>query len=222
MPAFSMPVLSSLVEEINSTHDLFSNSWLNNQETKVNLKTKRINHIIDSEKVIALDFLNIINSYHSELLSLYTTTDFEFDYVDYEIRTRIKQKDSIINKLIQYRIDNSEGKISINKCLNDMFGVRIIFDDLDHECPEFNACLKLLEEEYCLKVVKRNLEGYSATHLYFKNESNFKFPWELQIWSKQDERYNIDSHKEHKSKRKYTTWPEVYSKRIELERSETI
>lgn len=221
MPSFSMSVLENLVDEINNTHRNFSLTWLSEQETKYNLKKKRIDHVVESDGVILLSFLKIINSYHSSLLSLHAELEFEYSYSEFEIRTRVKQKDSIINKLIQYRIDNDEGKISINKCLNDIFGLRIIFDDLNHECPEFNKNIKILEDKFSVKAVKNNKEGYVGTHLYFKNENNCKFPWELQIWSKDDEQKNNESHKKHKSKRKYTTWPEVYTEEMAFERSET-
>ena len=56
-----------------------------------------------------------------------------------------------------------------------------------------------------------------ATHIYFQGlrGDNFSFPWELQIWSKSDEKKNIDSHYKHKQS--YKEWPEKYKESTNLE-----
>lgn len=221
MPSFSMQILDNLVEQINVTHKEFSENWLSNQDAKTNFKKTRIDHIVNDERFIALDFLETISNYYSELVMLFSTLDYEFDYADYEVRMRVKQKDSIVNKLIQYRIDHEEGRIAINKCLNDMLGIRILFSDLDHNSVEFNDCLDVIREKHCVEVIPRDKDGYLATHIYFKNQNNFKLPWELQIWSKDNENNNMNLHKDHKSKRKYTSWPEIYKENTAFERSET-
>lgn len=45
--------------------------------------------------------------------------------------------------------------------------------------------------------------NYKAIHVYF-NKDNYAFPWELQIWNKQDEENNLESHK--KYKQDYIKW----------------
>jgi hypothetical protein len=52
------------------------------------------------------------------------------------------------------------------------------------------------QEEYGLKNwYIRNKEAYRGIHVYFKNKSNFFYPWELQIWDEQDVAGNIQSHR---------------------------
>ncbi|MEN9494253.1 MAG: hypothetical protein RJA89_495, partial [Pseudomonadota bacterium] len=40
--------------------------------------------------------------------------------------------------------------------------------------------------------------GYIGVHVYFKNASNFYYPWELQIWDKNDAKANIVNHQLYK------------------------
>ncbi|WP_311063889.1 hypothetical protein [Halomonas sp. DWK9] len=44
----------------------------------------------------------------------------------------------------------------------------------------------------------RDKEGDRGLHIYFKNRSNFYFPWELQIWDEADVRSNIENHEKFK------------------------
>ena len=45
------------------------------------------------------------------------------------ISVRIKQLNSIEYKIYRYNVGELRGKVPINKCLNDLFGMRIIMDD---------------------------------------------------------------------------------------------
>lgn len=44
----------------------------------------------------------------------------------------------------------------------------------------------------------RDQDGYIGIHIYFKNASNFYYPWELQIWDEKDAENNIKSHQDFK------------------------
>ncbi|GBK97872.1 hypothetical protein VH1709_contig00012-0024 [Vibrio harveyi] len=44
----------------------------------------------------------------------------------------------------------------------------------------------------------RDKDGYKGLHIYFKNRSNFYFPWELQIWNEADLKSNVESHERFK------------------------
>lgn len=54
-----------------------------------------------------------------------------------------------------------------------------------------------------LKVIDSSKLTYKAIHVYFKVD-NYSFPWELQIWNKNDEMNNIYSHQ--KYKQDYVRW----------------
>ena len=120
------------------------------------------------------------------------------------ITSRIKQLNSIEYKIERYQKGDLAGGMPINKCLNDLFGVRIIIDEIydDKELREY-----LAERYPKLKVIDSSKDRYKATHLYFYND-NYSFPWELQIWKKVDESGNLLSHK--KYKQGYTIWENRY------------
>lgn len=92
------------------------------------------------------------------------------------------------------------GKVPVNKCFNDLFGVRIIL-----EYPmSFSAILSFVEDAYHGKykcIDSSNLD-YKAVHVYFKENNDF-FQWELQVWNRCDVSANLSSHK--KYKQRYTT-----------------
>ena len=94
------------------------------------------------------------------------------------------------------------GRIPINKCFNDLYGIRIIFEqDIDH-----NDIKEFIRNKYkgklkCIDSSKE--EGYIATHVYFKKD-NYSFLWELQIWDKTHEKSNIALHEQYKQE--YTKW----------------
>lgn len=55
------------------------------------------------------------------------------------------------------------------------------------------------KEKYQLKNwYLRDVDGYIGIHVYFKNVSNFYYPWELQIWDIKDAKYNIENHRFYK------------------------
>ena len=47
---------------------------------------------------------------------------------------------------------------------------------------------------------KKDKDGYKAIHVYFKNQNNVYFPWELQIWDEKDKKQNIQAHRSQKRK----------------------
>lgn len=223
MSKFEPSILFNLVNEIDNFHLELSKKWVNEYtDSTVNMKRTRVDHLVDIEKMtIAPYFLKIINDYITFLSIETIYNDFEFDYVEYDVRTRIKQKDSIVNKLLHYR-NNSKiyatGKVPVNKCLNDIFGIRIVFEDFDHSDENFQQFLYFIKEVFNLKVVSKCSYEYNATHLYFKNRRNIYFPWELQIWSKNDEKNNEKSHEMHLRKRSYSSWPIIYKNNEGIER----
>ena len=51
------------------------------------------------------------------------------------------------------------------------------------------------------------MDGYVGIHIYFKNKSNFYYPWELQLWDENDLEGNIAIHI--KYMRKFVGYVEV-------------
>lgn len=125
---------------------------------------------------------------------------------------RIKQLNSIFYKFIKYltkKIDGKKGSIPINKCFNDLFGLRIITErKFDYE--EVNDFIKK-EFPFCKCINATRANGdYNAVHIYFKQD-NMHYQWELQLWFKGDEEKNHLSHKKHKQE--YTLWEKLFKNR---------
>ena len=95
------------------------------------------------------------------------------------------------------------GEVPLNKCFNDLYGIRIIFP----QSISYKEIKKFVDEKYKgkLKCYNASKGKYIATHIYFKNGNN-SFQWELQIWNKENEKNNINSHEQYKQG--YTKWEE--------------
>ena len=104
------------------------------------------------------------------------------------ISQRIKAENSIQDKIRRYKTRKEQGKIPIKKCLNDLFGVRLIGpgrlgkQELDQFLGE-----NLKHRKLSCKDSSKN--GYRALHVYIMKD-NLCFPWELQIWCNEDEENN--------------------------------
>ena len=96
--------------------------------------------------------------------------------------------------------NHENGKIPINKCFNDLLGIRIICN----KQLTYEEILKLVDMKYSdLKCIDSSKYEYKATHIYFKKDNN-TFQWELQVWNKVDEANNINSHERYKQN--YVKW----------------
>lgn len=212
-------LIQTLINDICSLHESFSRDFFNEPGTVINMKKTEVRNVIfDEPQIIQISFLQLIQKYHDFLGKLIIYIDYEYDYKDLDFRLRIKQKDSIVNKLFHYKFGKTEeGKIPINKCVNDLLGFRIIIEDFEHNCTDFINMCDVLKQNYKINHIDSSKDGYKATHIYFLGKNNY-FPWELQIWNSADELQNELSHKEHKSKREYINWPQVYFDSTEFQK----
>lgn len=192
-----------IICEINDLHYSFSNELSNllSFNLKKSVSSVVVSHSIDS------DFQELINSYKRELNSIVgRLSDIQNKFVG--IRSRIKQAESISEKLLYYMTDVHEfGKVPLNKCLNDFLGFRILVIDLESVYGALKCDNRVTN---ITKMYLRTDGDYSGIHLYFKNGNNKFFPWELQIWDIEQSSSNEISHREHKQKRKYIDLPQNY------------
>lgn len=179
-----MQEIKKLISEINRLHSAFSNDYFEvGKIEKINLsKTiKRISlaHIYKYR----LTLHESINDYLME-------ADIEMRYF-----YRVKTRESIDDKI--ERFSNKDDQYPVNNWLNDIFGARIVLNT-----KQIESIMDILDEwqdEFGLKNwYFRDKEGYRGLHIYFKNRSNFYFPWELQIWDEKDVRNNIKNHEKFK------------------------
>ncbi|MEK4381158.1 hypothetical protein ACTHHL_00440 [Aeribacillus composti] len=214
--------IKNLILEICKLHNNFSKKLAYDRKFEpINLKKKLItdvSFVIDDRGVFIIDnfFYTLIKNYVYKLEELVIDIDFEYTYSDLDFRLRVKQNESIVNKLKYYRVGKEEkGLYPLNKCLNDLLGFRIIIDDFDHDCVYFDALCESIKTEYKIRKINSSKNNYKATHIYFYGESNTYFPWELQIWNSNDETQNEHSHRIHKQE--YTKWANIYKNSTEIE-----
>ena len=192
--------LNNLIEFIQEEYLQFNNKWRNSKYfDKINLKNTLVKDLKENRLMldVAFNYREFINENNIQLMK-----DFkQFNSSKAKVSSRAKTKNSIEYKIENYTKNHENGELPINKCLNDLFGIRII-------CKEeltYNQIKELVENQYenlkCIDSSKK--VGYKATHIYFK-EDNFHFQWELQIWNEKDEQNNISSHE--KYKQDYVIW----------------
>ena len=150
------------------------------------------------------DILNTILNYRSFIndKSLDLKIAFNNLRLNSEVNTRVKAQNSIEYKISNYMSEKHEyGKVPLNKCFNDLYGIRIIFlDNIRYEEIKQFIDYKFNKKLKCNDASNGN---YVASHIYFKID-NYVFQWELQIWDKFHEKTNIISHEQYKQD--YTKW----------------
>lgn len=166
--------------------------------TKINLKKIQVCDLVENKLILdtIVNYREFINQNNIQLLM-----DFKkFNSKIATVNIRVKTKNSIEFKIENYINNHENGKVSISKCFNDLFGIRIICS----EKVSFDEVLQLINTKYNnLKCIDSTKNNYKATHIYFKKD-NYAFQWELQVWNKIDEVNNINSHE--KYKQDYVRW----------------
>ena len=162
------------------------------------MKKSRVENLYNDEKLLfyVFNYRTYINEH-----TINITKNIQNLKLVNSVNTRVKALNSIQDKIEKYENKKESGKIPIKKCLNDIFGLRII---LNKSVP-YDEIQKYIEKNYpVLKCIKAFRGEYKAIHVYFGNDDNMKFQWELQIWNKEDEDTNFVSHAKHKQE--YTKW----------------
>lgn len=174
-----------LIREINRIHGEYSQDYFETGKVqKINLshtlKTVPIEPILSYR----LNLHEAINDY----LAFADTQNIDFFY-------RVKTAESIYDKVNRYLA--RENQYPVNNILNDIFGARIILPSAD--VTNIMEKLDDWKTDYSLKNwYLRDIDGYIGVHVYFKNASNFYYPWELQIWDINDAKANIVNHQLYK------------------------
>lgn len=174
-----------LITEINRIHLEYSKDYFETGKVeKVNLK-----HTFSKVPTKAiLDYrLNLHESINDYLMKA--------DVKDIPYVYRVKTSESILDKI--ERFSKRQEGYPVNSLLNDIFGARIILSS--QEISQVMESLDGWQEKYGLKNwYLRDKDDYVGIHVYFKNKSNFYYPWELQIWDSKDVDSNIASHIKYK------------------------
>lgn len=205
--------------EIENNHKNFSKVFAQTHEIP-NLnhkKNARLDRFIIDQGNYDDSFISLLHEYLDSLdLEQIACVAKYASNLNLECRWRIKQFDSLLNKLFVYRFQSEESnfKKPVIKAVDDLLGFRVIVDT-----PQsYEDILKALKEndknfDKRFRSKPKNPDKttkYTALHIHFRGDTNRYFPWELQIWKKSDEKENIESHAEHKNKRQYTEWYKSY------------
>lgn len=191
--------LDRLINFIQKEYIEFNEKWKKSDYYyKFNLKNNWVCDLLNNEMMLEtiFNYREFINENNIQLVMDFKQFNSEIS----KVNIRAKTKNSIEFKIKNYNDNHENGKIPIEKCLNDLFGIRIIcsqklnYDEIVNFIRERNKKMK------CIDSSKKD---YKATHIYFKQD-NFNFQWELQIWNKEDETNNINSHE--KYKQDYVKW----------------
>lgn len=216
--------IKQLIFEINDIHNDFSNQWFEQHSTyPLNLNKKQVRNVcsVINEDMFFLDgnFYSNIKGYITKLKELVISIklmELDYTYNQYDFRSRVKQNESIINKLKFYQVGkDGKGAYGLNKCLNDLLGFRIEVEDFNHDCEHFEKMCLDLTTQINIKKINSTKDNYNATHIYFYGDSNRFFPWELQIWNPIHVETNDFSHAQHKQE--YTKWADIYKNSKEIE-----
>lgn len=191
--------LEKLLDFIQIEYMEFTEKWeLSDDYSKINLKNNSVCDVLENKEILdtIVNYREFINENNIQLIM-----DFkQFNTDKSKVNIRTKAKNSIEYKIKNYIQNHENGKVPINKCFNDLFGIRIICDE---ELTN-SQITNLINDKYSnLKCIDSSKKDYKATHIYFKKD-NFSFQWELQVWNKSDEINNIDSHE--KYKQDYVRW----------------
>lgn len=190
--------LKDLIDYVQTEYSEITNEWLCGADAKINLKKSQVSDV-DVDGTIyksILDYVQLLNERSASITLQLSSVCAS------RVTARVKAQNSIEYKIQSYKTDRHEsGRVPINKCINDLLGIRIILD-----FPlTFEEIYSFIEATYPGKYrcINSSKLDYKAVHLYFKG-SNHSFPWELQIWNQCDVESNFASHQ--KYKQEYTTW----------------
>ena len=191
--------LNDLISIIESQFENINDCWINSENYfSLNMKRKKVIDVYNDEKLLlyVFNYREFIKDNISNVIEAIQANAFSN-----VVNTRVKAINSIQYKIQNYALYREEGKIPLKKCLNDIFGIRIILkDDVN-----FMMISKRIESNFpTLKCIEAKRGDYYAVHIYFGNDDNYKFQWELQVWDKKHEKINLESHS--KYKQDYTKW----------------
>lgn len=194
----------SLYGEVCGTWDAYASD---NGLEPVNLKSRQVRDMRDDSVLydvvlchdLFLDGLGLPDRYRA------------YDTEEFDVKSRVKMRNSVSAKMRRYTSMEHQGKVGLNKCYNDLFGIRVIGDiPMTHD----ELCRTVFREFglKCIDSTKYDPESgeptYIATHVYISVD-NRHFPWELQIWQRRDAESNYTSHEAHKQG--YSVWEPSYT-----------
>ena len=205
-----------IIRLLNNISELYDEFNLQISQTKINLKNKQVKDLDETlDQDFRYEFFSYLMYYRLRLnelnLNIVLTPKQKFrvnpdlsKMINFSYR--VKRIESTFFKLERYMQRSIRGRVSINKCLNDLMGHRFIIE-FDTDLKALEKYVKCLIEESNIfnikriRVIKRDFQksqhSYKQVHVIYYND-NYSLPWEIQFWRKKDEEANLESHKKFK------------------------
>lgn len=180
---------------------------------RLNLRNEEIKKAsLSYDLAYYFEFFNAVSEYRERLKQSIVDSEIksllEINNESFAVESRIKNINSIFSKIYQYiNIKKEKGCVSINKCLNDLFGLRLILPlaNKNKLLEKLNKIAK--ENNWHCKIIDASKLEYKAIHFYMSKD-NYSLPWEIQFWLLKDDAANRQSHA--KYKQSYTSWELSY------------
>ncbi|MGN0484241.1 MAG: hypothetical protein ACI4HI_11895 [Lachnospiraceae bacterium] len=193
--------VGKLLPIIQKNYDTICRLWDEKKQISLNLKKKLVKDIRNNSQIFEsiVTYRSLINDEMPNILFSLNSIPLENSIVT----SRVKAQNSIEYKIENYIKNHQNGNIPIKKCFNDLLGIRLVIEG-DFAYADVKAYMQENFPNY--KCIDSSKKEYIASHIYFE-ESNYYFPWELQIWNKNNEAQNYLSHKYYKQD--YTQWERI-------------
>lgn len=207
--SFNKKIYKSINDFLSFLYEYYSSldHSLKIDDNKLNLSKEKIKEFeLTKNTEFYLKAFKAISSYRDALKI--NTEKFISDNIKnglyfYNFEFRTKNINSIFSKIYRYIYEKDEkGEIPINKCLNDLFGLRVILP-FQSFTKTFKILCEICKKNNNLKIIDSSKNKYKAIHIYLKKD-NYSMQWEIQFWLKKDDKSNRISHKQYKQA--YTLW----------------
>lgn len=193
--------LEKLIICLMDEYQKINDEWVRSERYwPVNMKTTQVSELAVDEGLLSyvLDYRSFMNEKVVELSLKVQRLQLESF-----VSSRVKAVNSIQYKIDNYKKNHEQGKVAINKCLNDIFGIRLICFERITICEIQRFIQEKFPNLKCIDSSKK--EGnYVAVHIYFGKGDNHRFQWELQIWDFEHLENNFLSHRRYKQS--YVKW----------------
>lgn len=214
--------IKAFVENVVMLYKTLDNSLLIDGKA-VNLSRRKICEVsLKNNPDFYFKFYEAINNYRTKLKELLSSRSSSFVSLESDdsaiavfggvsAGARIKNINSIFSKVYQYKMKKEKGEVPFNKCINDIFGLRVKVPFLKIKTV-YDLLVKLKTENawgYRITDASKKKEKYRGVHMYISN-GNFSLPWEIQFWLKRHDSRNRKSHSKYKLS--YTSWEAMYGK----------
>lgn len=147
--------LRDLIDHMQVFYAEITDEWINKQGAKINWKKTQVADIDANDTLYQsiMAYVQLLNEKCADIaLQLVLVCDCP-------VTARVKAQNSIEYKIQSYKTESHEwGRVPINKCVNDLFGVRVILNTsltyeeivafVEKTYPQMYRCINSSKREY--------------------------------------------------------------------------